>query len=480
MKNIEKNLIIQMDKSEKIKFFDSMASRWNKLKSKNKYYRKDLEIFFKTIIPKDKKVIEIGSATGNLLASVRPSKGLGIDFSENMVDIASKRHNNLNFKVMDAENLELDEKFDYVVVSDLIGHLDDVWKFFRELQKVCDKNTKVIITSYNYLWQPILKIVEKLKLKTPVKEQNWLYLKDIENLLYLNNFKVIKSGHRLLIPKYIPIVSTLFNKYLVKLPLIGKLGLVQYIVARKEPDLLPSQEHSVTILIPCRNEKGNVEDGIKRIPKFGKHQEILFVDGNSKDGTIEEIEAMIKKYKNKDIKLMHQDGKGKGDAVRKGFLKSSGEILMILDADLTVPPEDLPKFYLAIKEGKAQFVNGSRLVYPMETQAMRYINLIGNWAFGKIFSWIIGQRIRDTLCGTKVLFKKDYLVLKEYRKYFNNLDPFGDFDLIFGASKMNLDIVEMPIKYRDRKYGVTKIRRFYHGWILIKMCLLGMRKLKFK
>jgi len=216
------------------------------------------------------------------------------------------------------------------------------------------------------------------------------------------------------------------------------------------------------------------------MPVFGKHQEIIFVYGDSTDGTLEEIKNMIKKYDKKDIKLIYQGkGKGKGDAVRKGFLKASGDILMILDADLTVPPEDLPKFYLAIKEGKAQFVNGSRLVYPMEKEAMRYINLFGNWMFSKIFTWIIGQRIRDTLCGTKVIFKKDYLVLKEYREYFDNLDPFGDFDLLFGASKMNLRIVEMPIRYRERRYGITKIRRIYHGWILIKMCFLGMRKLKF-
>jgi len=469
-----------MNKSDTIKFFDSLASKWDKFKSKNRYYNRDIEIFLKTIIPKNKKILEIGSATGNLLNSIKPSKGLGIDFSPDMVGIAKKKYKGIGFRVMDAEDIKINEKFDYVIMSDLIGHLSDVWQAFRELHKVCDNDTKVIVTYYNYLWQPILKLAEKLKFKTPVREQNWLFLQDIENLLYLNNFKVIKTGYRLLIPKYIPIISTLFNKYIAKLPVIRRFCLVQYIIARKEQVSLPSKEYSVTILIPCRNEKGNIEEGVKRIPNFGKHQEILFVDGNSTDGTVEEIKRIKRKYKNKDIKLMHQGrGSGKGDAVRKGFLKASEEILMILDADLTVPPEDLLKFYLAIKEGKTQFVNGSRLVYPMEKQAMRYINLIGNWMFSLIFSWIIEQRIRDTLCGTKVLFKKDYMVLKDYRKYFNNLDPFGDFDLIFGASKMNLHIADMPIRYRERKYGTTKIRRFYHGWVLIKMCLLGMRKLKF-
>ncbi len=470
-----------MTKSDKIKFFDSLANKWDRFKSRNKYYNRDIENFLRTLIPINKKVLEIGSATGNLLNALQPSKGLGIDFSPNMVDIAKKKYKNLNFNVSNAENLNLNEKFDYIIMSDLIGHLDDVWQAFRELHKVCDNNTKVIITYYNYIWQPILKLAEKLKLKTPTKEQNWLFLPDIENLLYLNNFKVVMTGYRLLIPKYIPIISTILNKYIAKLPLIRRLCMIQYIIARKEQSPSISKDYSVTILIPCRNEKGNIEKGIKRIPKFGKHQEILFVDGNSTDGTVEEIKRVMKKYRNKDIKLMHQGvGKGKGDAVRKGFLKASGDILMILDADLTVPPEDLPKFYIAIKEGKAQFVNGSRLVYPMEKEAMRYINLFGNWVFSRIFTWILEQRIRDTLCGTKALYKKDYMVLKEYRKYFDNLDPFGDFDLLFGASKMNLHIVEIPIRYKERKYGTTKIRRFYHGWILIRMCLLGMKRLKFK
>lgn len=469
-----------MGKQCKISHFNSLARRWDKLKAMNRYYNKDIEKFFKKIIPPGKRILELGCGTGNLLKALQPSKGLGIDFSPEMVKIAKEKYANLDFKVMDAENIKLNEKFDYVIMSDLVGHLPDVWQAFRELHKVCNEDTKIIITYYNYLWQPVLKLAEKLRLKTPAKEQNWLYLQDIENLLYLNNFKVIKSGYRLLMPKYMPIISNLANKYIANLPLIRRFCLAQYIIARKDQGLPLSKEYSATIVIPCRNEKGNIEEGIKRMPKFGKHQEILFVDGNSTDGTVEEIKKAIKKYKGKDIKLMHQgNGKGKGDAVRKGFLKASGDILMILDADLTVPPEDLPKFYLAIKEGKAQFVNGSRLVYPMEKQAMRYINLFGNWMFGKMFSWIIGQKIRDTLCGTKALFRKDYMALKDYRQYFNSLDPFGDFDLIFGASKMNLDIVEMPIRYRERKYGETKIRRFYHGWILIKMCLLGMRKLKF-
>ena len=469
-----------MEKKDKIRFFDSLAPKLDVYKSRNKYYNQDIETFLKTIIPPNRKILEIGSATGNLLNSLEPSYGVGVDISPKMISIAREKFKHLKFESMDAENLRLNTKFDYIVMSDLIGNLSDVWQSFRELHKVCDENTKVVITYYNYLWQPLLKIAEVMGLKTPLKEQNWLFVQDIENLLYLNNFKVIRSGHRILIPKYIPLVSTFLNKFLAKLPLIRRLCMVQYIIARKEMKILKLGNHTVTILMPCRNEKGNIEEGVRRIPKFGMHQEIIFVDGNSTDGTVNEIKKVMRKYRGKDIKFIPQgNGKGKGDAVRKGFLKASGDILMILDADLTVPPEDLPKFYLTLVEGKAQFANGSRLVYPMEKEAMRYLNLFGNWMFGKAFSWIMEQRVRDTLCGTKVLFRKDYMVLKEYRQYFNNMDPFGDFDLLFGASKMNLDIAEIPIGYRERKYGETKLRRFRHGRVLIKMCWLGIRKLKF-
>lgn len=466
--------------TKKTKFFDSLAKDWDKLKSRNKYYYRDIEKFLGLLIPKNKKVLEIGCATGDLLKSLDPSKGLGIDISLNMISIAKKKHKRLDFKVMDAENLKLKEKFDYIIMSDVIGSLSDVWQAFRELHKVCNNDTKIIISYKSRLLMPILKLAEALRLKAPSIKQNSLYLADIENLLHLNHFKVVRTSSRLLMPKYIPVISAIFNKYIAKLPLLRNLCLAQYVIARKEQSALPSKDYSVTIMIPCRNEKGNIEDAVKRIPKFGAHQEILFVDGNSTDGTVEEIKRVKKEYKGKDIRLIHQGKiKGKEYAVRKGFMSSSGEIVMGLDADLAVAPEDLPKFYLALKEGKAQFVIGSRLIYPMEKGAMRAINFFGNWMFGKILSWIIEQRIRDGLCGTKVLFKKDYMALKEYRKYFDSMDPFGDFDHIFGASKMNLDIKEIPIIYRARKYGGTKIRRFYHGFMLMRLCLLGMRKLKF-
>ncbi|MBM3395148.1 MAG: glycosyltransferase family 2 protein, partial [Betaproteobacteria bacterium] len=237
-------------------------------------------------------------------------------------------------------------------------------------------------------------------------------------------------------------------------------------------------ERSVTVVIPCRNEQGNIEAAIRRLPAFGSSQEVLFVEGNSTDGTREEIERVIRAYPGRTIRLLAQPGKGKGDAVRTGFAQATGDVLMILDADLTMPPEDLPKFYRALIGGKGEFINGCRLVYPMEQQAMRMLNLLGNKFFSLAFSWLLNQRIKDTLCGTKVLSREDYRRIADNRAYFGDFDPFGDFDLLFGASKLNLKIVEVPIRYRARSYGETNIRRFAHGWLLLKMTVYAFFKLK--
>jgi glycosyltransferase involved in cell wall biosynthesis len=185
------------------------------------------------------------------------------------------------------------------------------------------------------------------------------------------------------------------------------------------------------------------------------------------------------KYSNKNIVVEKQTGKGKGNAVREAFEKSTGDILMILDADLTTPPEDMPKFYDAICSKRGEFINGCRLVYPMERQAMRFLNLLANKFFGLFFTYLLGQKVKDTLCGTKVVLKSDYNKIKNNRKYFGEFDPFGDFDLLFGAAKLNLKIAEIPVRYKEREYGSTQISRFSHGWLLIKMSLFAAKKIKF-
>ncbi|MDP2724847.1 MAG: glycosyltransferase family 2 protein [Syntrophales bacterium] len=177
--------------------------------------------------------------------------------------------------------------------------------------------------------------------------------------------------------------------------------------------------------------------------------------------------------------MLRQSGVGKGDAVRLGFAHAKGDILMILDADLTVPPECLPRFYDVLHRGKGEFANGVRLVYPMEKEAMRFLNLMGNKFFSRAFSWLLGQPIKDTLCGTKTLWKSDYDRIVANRSHFGDFDPFGDFDLLFGAAKLNIKIHEVPIRYMERSYGATNIQRWRHGWLLLKMVFFAVRRIKF-
>lgn len=468
---------MQISKENIKNYFDSTAGKRDKWKRRNYYYHKLLQKYYSFLIPEGCKVLEVGCGTGDLLNAVKPKYGMGIDFSGNVIQIAKEKYPSLNFMVSDAENFELQEKFDYIMISDLTGFLWDVQEAFRSLKKVCNDKTRIIITSYNYLWEPVLKLSELLGLKEKQPLQNWLSMKDFIGLLELEGFDIVKIDRKILLPKRIPVLNFIFNNIISNLPGLNHMSLLNIIVARQETG--DKAELSVSVLVPAKNEKGNIENAVLRIPEFGKSMEYIFIEGNSDDGTYEEILRIKEKYSNKNIIVRKQTGKGKGNAVREGFDIASGDVLMILDADLTTPPEDLPKFYEAIRNKKGEFINGCRLVYPMEKQAMRLLNLLANKFFGMFFTFLLGQKVKDTLCGTKVLMKEDYEKIKAGRSYFGNFDPFGDFDLLFGAAKLNLKIVEVPIRYREREYGSTQINRFKHGWLLLKMSLFASKKIKF-
>ena len=466
-----------MNQASLRKYFDLLAPKRDLWRRRNFYYHKTLTNLCQFLIPNNSNVLEIGCGTGELLKSVNPIHGKGVDISPRMIEIASKKYPDISWLVSNTEDASnLEESFDYILMSDLVGYLEDIETSFREIRKVCRSNTRLIITYSNYLWEPLLKLAEFLHLKADQPIQNWISPQDLENILILSDFDIVKRGSKMIVPVYIPIVSFLFNKVIANLPIISRLCLIQYIIAR--PIIKSKEDYSVSIVIPARNEKGNIENAVERMPNFGSGQEIVFIEGHSNDGTLEEIKRVADKYKNRKIRYAVQTGKGKGDAVRLGFNMAKGEILMILDADLTVPPEDLPKFYKAIASGKGEFINGSRLVYPLEKESMRFFNILGNKFFSMMFSWILGQRIKDTLCGTKVLFKSDYEKIALGRKFFGDFDPFGDFDLLFGAAKLNLKIIEIPIHYKARLYGETNISRWRHGWLLLKMTFFAISKFK--
>jgi ubiquinone/menaquinone biosynthesis C-methylase UbiE len=469
-----------MKKGQEIlhQYFESIAAKRDKWKNRNRFYQRIIEKQFAFIIPEGSSVLELGCSTGNLLNAVKPSKGIGVDFSKTAIEIASRKYPHLTFIHADVHNFTLDEHVDYVIISDLITSLWDVQTFFHLLRSYVSPQTKIIISTYNYLWEPVLKLGEFFSLKAKQPLQNWLSMKDIENLLYIEDFEIIKTENKLLFPKYIPGFNIIVNTFLANLPGISKLNLIHFITVR--PVNTNLNEYSVSIVVPVRNEKGNIENAVLRTPSFGSHQEFIFIEGHSSDGSYEEMLRVKEIYPQKDIVVMKQSGKGKGNAVREAFDAAKGDILMILDADLTTPPEDMSKFYEALRTHKGEFINGCRLVYPMEKEAMRLLNLIANKFFGWFFSYLLGQRLKDTLCGTKVLFKKDYNNIKKNRSYFGNFDPFGDFDLLFGAAKLNLKITEVIVRYCDRAYGSTQINRFAHGWLLVKMSFFAARKIKFK
>jgi ubiquinone/menaquinone biosynthesis C-methylase UbiE len=473
-----------VDNTENLReYFNRQAPNRASRNGLNAYYWNDITRCIDYFIDENSSVLEIGCGTGNLLKGLKSQNKSGIDFSEDMISLAQKNNPDSTFHVMNAEQITLGKTYDVVVLSNLVGYLPDVQAVFEELNKVCHDRTKVIVNYYSKFWEPFLNIGEKIGIKTKGPDQNWLTQQDIINLLDLAGFEVYRSNRRMLLPINIPVLSFLLNRYIAKLPFFRAFCINHFCFAQKKLAYRAeevSEKYSVSVVIPARNESGNIENAILRTPKLGRHTEIIFIEGNSTDDTWATIQRVQEKYKNSyDIKIGQQEGKGKGDAVRKGFGMATGDILMILDADLTVPPEDLPKFYNALATGKGGFINGSRLVYAMDKKAMRFLNMLGNKFFSWAFSWLLEQPFRDTLCGTKVIFRDDYQKLISNRKFFGEFDPFGDFDLIFGAYKLNLKIVEVPIRYKERTYGDTNISRFKHGLILLRMCAFASRKIKF-
>lgn len=323
----------------------------------------------------------------------------------------------------------------------------------------------------------MLDLAAKLGFKAPTMLQNWLSASDMKNLLRLAGWEVITQQTRILWPVRTPLLDTLLNRWLA--PVFAPFCLSVVLTARPRPLAAVRREFTCSVVIPARNEAGNIEAAVQRTPEMGLGTEIIFIEGHSKDNTWEEIQRVAAKYPQRKIRILKQQSKGKGGAVREAFAAATGDLLFILDADLTMPPEQLPKFYEVARSGQGEFVNGVRLVYPMEEEAMQFLNMIANKLFGIAFTWLLGQPVKDTLCGTKVLFRADYEALARNRSYFGDFDPFGDFDLLFGAAKLNLHIVDLPIRYQARTYGETNIQRWSHGWLLLKMVVFAARRMKF-
>ena len=460
----------------RINHWDSIAQKRDRWSGMGKWYHRRLGEIYRYLVSPRQRVLEIGCGMGDLLASLKPARGVGVDFSGEMLARARQKHPELEFHQLDAHDLSaLDGKFDVVIFSDTVNDLWDVQRALEETRRFCLPSTRLILNFYSHLWQLPLAAAQSLNLASPMLRQNWLTREDIDNMLRLAGFESVRSWQEVLFP--LPL-GGLADRYLVKLWPFREFALSNFVIARPAPQPAAGNP-SVSVVIAARNEAGNIKSIFERVPKMGSRTEIIFVEGHSRDNTYETIEREIPLHPETPSLLFRQRGIGKADAIRLGFEKATGDILMILDADLTVPPEDLPRFYDALVSGKGEFINGVRLVYPMEKEAMRFLNFLGNKFFSMAFSWLLGQPIKDTLCGTKVLWREDYEKIAANRAYFGDFDPFGDFDLIFGAAKLNRKIIDLPIRYRDRTYGATNISRWKHGLLLLKMVAFAAKRIKF-
>jgi SAM-dependent methyltransferase len=464
--------------------FDWVADHDRRARRVQRGFHAQLGDHFRRRIMPGSSVLEWGCGAGDLLAALVPKRGLGCDFSDRMIVRARERHagrSGLEFRRADVMTDPVDEPFDHIVLDYLAGYLPDIQVALERLRASAHERTRLHITTLNTLWKPPLRGAVRAGLVMPQPESNWLAHSDLFNLLELAGWEVVTFERLQLWPFRTPLLEPLCNRLLVRLPLLRHTGITLAITARPRMSPRIEREISCSVIVPARNEAGNIRAALERIPVMGRRTEIIFVEGNSKDDTWEAIQRETAAYAGPHaVRCLQQPAKGKWDAVRAGFAVARGDIVTIQDADLTAPPEDLPKFYEALASGMAEFANGSRLVYPMEERAMRFLNLLGNKFFAVALSYVLGQSVKDSLCGTKMMLRSDYERLLVRIEELGDFDPFGDFNLLFGAALLNLRIRDVPVRYRDRVYGETNISRFSHGWLLLKMTAIGLRKIRFR
>jgi SAM-dependent methyltransferase len=474
--------------SEVRRFYEANHEAVEASRRRHSYYYSYLTRILCARVPAGLRVLDLGCGSGDLLAALAPAHGVGIDIAPRSVVAARRKHAGRHLAFLEGDVTdprvlaEAGGPFDAILLVNVVTQLTDVQGALERLHALCHARTRVVIYGYSRLWQPMLRAAEALGLKARQPPESWLPPEEIRHMLGLADFEVVRNDVQILFPLGVPVVSDLLNRFVGHLPILDQLSLMFGIIARPAPHRLGSpraSEPSVSVVIPCRNEAGHIRPLVSALPALPPGSEFLFVEGGSKDDTEAVIRSVIEEHPGRPMRLVKQIGTGKGDAVRLGFREAKGDVLLILDSDMGVDPADVPKFVEALVRGKGELINGSRLVYPMEGRAMSFLPLLGNKAFAFLFTWLLGQQVRDTLCGTKALYRRDYERIAAHRSYFGEFDPFGDFDLLFGAARLNLRIVDLAVRYHARRYGETNISRFTHGWLLLRMSAFAARKLKF-
>jgi ubiquinone/menaquinone biosynthesis C-methylase UbiE len=453
--------------------FDALADRYLDLKKLNAFYNDYLIRWTKALVPPRRRVLDIGCGRGDVLAAVRPTVGLGLDLSPTMVRRAAADHGHgtsgLQFIEQAVEEFQGDGTFDAALLTNTLEYAYDIGAILDRARAALRDNGRLLITTANPVWSPIFKAASKVGMRIPECDRLWVTNEDLDNLLKLHGFEVVDKRMDLVLPKPVPGLGDALNWAVSRTPVMRYLGSTQLIAARKLPE--KARAYSVSAIVPCYNEAGNVERCVREMVKLGSRTELIIVDDGSKDGTAALVNPALRS--DIDVKVVsYSPNVGKGNAVQRGFERATGDILMILDADLTTHPEELGPLYEAMSTGRAEFVNCTRFVYPMDGQAMKFANYVGNKVFTIAVSLVMDRRVSDTLCGTKAMFRTDY------EHFTMGRDPWGDYDFLFGAAQLRLAVCELPVHYRDRLAGVSKMNSMKHAKNLVRMCLHGFRQVQ--
>ena len=461
-----------MNRRDITSYFERIANQWDYWHDRNRFYHDTMRALVGGMVPPGAAVLELGAGTGDSLDALRPARGVGLNVSEGLTTLARQKYPGLEFHTVDVDAVHTPPglKPDYVIMTNLLDYVYDVWDLLEDLRPLICDHTLLVITTNNPLWAPILRQASRLRLRIPDSPRNYITNRDIRSVLELQGYAVVEEGMALPVPKRVPLIGTLLNVIIPELPVARYASSIQYLAARLA---MPRKPLSCSVIIPCHNEEGNVEECVRRVPNMGTSTEIIIVDDGSTDGTRSRVLGIMDNDPRVRLVAFDQN-RGKADAVRAGFEAARGDALMILDADMAVMPEELPKFLKPLQTGRADFVNGTRLVYPMEGRAMKAGNFLGNKAFCYLASWVLRQRVSDTLCGTKVLFKRDFM-----RMPIGGKERWGDFDLLFGAARMKLRILEIPVHYQERRAGKSKMRAMIEVWYFLLSCWHGWRTLRF-
>ncbi len=461
-----------MNKQSIKDYFERVAPVWEHWREKNSFYHRKMQNLVGGMIPPGSRILELGSGTGDMLASLKPSRGIGLNVAPALTERAQQKYPQYEFHTVETDSARMPSGFEpqYILMTNMLDYVYDVWDILEELKPAVGEQTLLVITSNNPLWAPLLHLASNLRLRMPDSPRNFITNKDICSVLNLQGYDVVEEGLTLPVPKRIPLLGSFLNAVLPELPLLRFASSLQYIAARPRA---PRPALSCSVVIPCHNEAENISECVRRVPRMGSWTEIVVVDDGSSDGTTEKVKEIMAGDSRVRLIVLERN-QGKAGAVRAGFEAARGDVLMILDADMAVMPEELPKFFAPLQSGTADFVNGTRLVYPMHGRAMKMANFLGNKGFCYLASWVARQRVSDTLCGTKAFLRRDYIRMPR-----GGTERWGDFDLLFGAARLRLRILEIPVHYSERRAGASKMRAFVEVWRFLWACMCGWRMMRF-